>query len=143
MWLYANNAFLSIVEWRDDENYLLVRARFPTDINAVFPNAQVHETPSADYRYRAVIERDEVAEAMARQAYACTYDNFKNSIPHSDRDRHDTYLACWMEMKRAQDRAHSRYDDQPDLYIDQAAADKASGESFEDIYKDHVAQGAC
>ena len=55
MWIQFNNAFLSIVENRDNKLELLVRARIKGDIEKIFPEADVFEDDSADYKYRAFI----------------------------------------------------------------------------------------
>jgi len=108
MWLFLNNAALSIVESRDDDGILLVRGRVQGDIEAIFPGHAVHETPNADYRYRAYIDRDTVADAAARAVYNINYPNFKGSVV--DVDRHDAYLGVWGVMKREQDRRHNEID---------------------------------
>ena len=61
MWIQFNNAFLSIVENRDNKLELLVRARIKGDIEKIFPEADVFEDDSADYKYRAFISKVKVA----------------------------------------------------------------------------------
>jgi len=58
---------------------LLARARFPGDLGRVFPERaqDVEETPDADYRYRLVVGREEVAHAVATAARGIDYTNFK------------------------------------------------------------------
>jgi len=97
MWLFLSNSMLSIVQKRDQKpGTLTVRARAAGDIERVFPNAQVTATPKADYGYRAVIERDDIARALAHAVEALDYDNFKDSV--SEQDRHDAYAAAWAAM---------------------------------------------
>jgi hypothetical protein len=81
MWLFPNNAFLSIVADKDDPagEFQLVRAR---DIEAVFPKARVAITPKSDYRYRAFVPRADVAKAIAHQVNDIAYTNFKNHVAH-------------------------------------------------------------
>ena len=100
MWVFLNNAFLSIVQHRDDNSQLLVRARIASDIERVFPDAKTFTDNHADYKYRAVIPRAEVAKAMATQVEGINYDNFKNSV--HDTSRHDAYLGVWSVMSRTQ-----------------------------------------
>ena len=57
MWIQFNNAFLSIVENRDNKLELLVRARIKGDIEKIFPEVEVFENDSADYKYRALISK--------------------------------------------------------------------------------------
>jgi len=106
MWTFLNNAFLSIVADRNDPDGLLVRARFAGDISAVFADAEVSETPDADYRYRARLPRQRVADALAQQALTLTATNFKASV--AERWRHDLYMEVWSTMNREQHRRHTR-----------------------------------
>lgn len=52
MWIMLNNAFLSIVENRNNKDELLVRARIEGDIERVFPEADSFQDEQADYKYR-------------------------------------------------------------------------------------------
>ena len=80
MWIQFNNAFLSIVENRDNKLELLVRARIKGDIEKIFPEADVFEDDSADYKYRAFISKAKVAARMMLKMTEINYDNFKNSV---------------------------------------------------------------
>jgi hypothetical protein len=135
MWVYLNNAFLSIVEDRADsellivrarlpgdiEALLIVRARLPGDIEAVIPGAFVKVTTDADYRYRATVPRHWVVEAMARAVERIDYPNFKGSLPRDfdgmrDLDmaeaRRVAYHACWAAMVDMQNAQHAEQDGQ-------------------------------
>ena len=114
MWIFLNNAFLSIVDpdgaydGRDGPvgTRLLVRGRFKGDIERIFPRAKVTETPSRDYRYRAMIAREEVAKALAEAVMQNGAKNFKGST--KERWRHDTYMRCWTVMEAEQRRRAPR-----------------------------------
>ena len=86
MWIILNNAFVSIVEHRADPGLLIVRGRFKGDVerflNPMPAGLNVIEevTPSADYRFRAVVERTDVAHALVRATHRVRYPNFKDSI---------------------------------------------------------------
>lgn len=82
MWVFLNDAFLSIVAHRDKPDVLLVRARFEGDLQRVFPDHadQVQRTPAADYLFRVEVPRDEVALMLALSATAIDAPNFKASI---------------------------------------------------------------
>lgn len=111
MWIFLPNSFLSIVNKGDPSGAtLLVRARKAGDIEAVFPGAAVIEGGGTDYRYRARINREQVAQAMADQVRAVTYPNFKGDV--KDRDRHDAYMDVWGAMMRFQEGRRCR----PDVY---------------------------
>lgn len=104
MWIFLNDAFLSIVSPTPNSFELLVRARFEGDIQRVFPEAQVITTDTADYRFRAMIHRDRVSQVMADEAHDIDYDNFKNSV--AEDDRHMTYLRVWSVMALSQEAKH-------------------------------------
>lgn len=110
MWIFLNNAYLSIVD--PDGAYaggrgpsgesLLVRGRFAGDIERVFPHAKVTETPSRDYRFRALLPAEQVADAIRNAIMNIDYKNFKGSTHEGW--RHDAYLGCWSVMEREQRR---------------------------------------
>ena len=102
MWIFLNNAMLSIVAHRDKPDILLVRARVKGDIEAIFPQAAVFTLQSADYRYRAEIPRAVVAAALTQQAESLDYTNFKASVP--DHHRHDWYMKVWELGCRVQEK---------------------------------------
>jgi hypothetical protein len=104
MWIFLNDAFLSIVEERDDYRLLRVRARIGEDIARVFPDAKVRERGrlDADYRYVALIDRDTVVKTIASEVSRIDYRNFKGSV--SETARHDAYLRVWGVMVDEQER---------------------------------------
>jgi len=106
MWLFTNRSFLSVVADRDNPDRLLVRARRSGDIEAVFASAKVLMTPHADYRYRALIRRQIVADAMAQCVESIEYPNFKDSV--SDQLLHASYLAVWRVMRNLQQKLLGR-----------------------------------
>jgi hypothetical protein len=95
MWILRNDSFLSVVQHRDMPGKLLVRSRIEGDIERAMPGAEVFEDPSADYRYRAIVDRQALKDALCEAVDAIDYDNFKNSIAKSDRKRHHTYMDVW------------------------------------------------
>lgn len=102
MWLFLSDAYLSVVQHRDDPGKLLVRARIKGDIERALPGVKAEETPSADYRFRAIVARGEFAARLAAIAQAIDYDNFKASVP--ERARHDVYMKIWSIMATEQAR---------------------------------------
>lgn len=99
MWIFLNDAFLSVVADRNSDQ-LLVRARIAGDIERVFPTAEVMENTGTDYPFRAWINRETVADALYWQTQSIGYDNFKGSV--QENDRHDAYLSVWGVMQRFQ-----------------------------------------
>ncbi len=102
MWILMNDAMLSIVRHTGQPGAMLVRARLAGDIERVFPQAQV-VVGGSDYRFRAVLPEQEVADAVSKRLLAIDYGNFKNSVP--DRKRHDAYFHVWDVMHRMQEQA--------------------------------------
>lgn len=124
MWIFLNNAFLSIVDTRPETSKrrgnlpndpLTVRARFKGDIERVFPTARVTHTPDRDYAYRAFINRGTVAGVIAGSVHGLTAHNFKASV--REKWRHDAYLNVWRVMEREQRRQHPM-DPDPMLDLD-------------------------
>lgn len=106
MWVMLNDAALSIVADRHSDG-LMVRARFGGDIERVFPKSVVRMTPAGDYLYRAVVSREDVADALTKAAKSIRYDDFKSSV--DDDFRHDVYLGVWSVMRRAQAKAEHEF----------------------------------
>lgn len=102
MWIFLQDAFLSISAHEDRPDDLMVRGRVEGDIERVFPDASVEETPDADYRYRAAVPRDEVAQAVADRARGLEYFDFDDAVPDEDRVRQETYTSVWETMSEAQ-----------------------------------------
>lgn len=102
MWVFLSDSFVSIVADRGDSRRLLVRARRPDDIHKLVPGAQVFEDQLADYRWRAFVDRDTVAQALFDKAQAIDYDNFKNSM--DDHQLHSAASRVWGTMYGLQSR---------------------------------------
>ncbi len=100
MWLCTSNAFLSVVADRDNPDRLLVRARIAGHIERVFPTAQTFTDTGADYLYRAFIQREVVAQAVAANISKIDYDNFKDSV--KDQDLHSAFSRIWGIMEALQ-----------------------------------------
>jgi len=107
MWIFLNDAFLSIVAHVEKPDYLHVRGRLRGDIERVFPDAAVTETPDGDYLFRADVLRIDAARALADRTASIAYENFKGSVAPDDQARHRTYLEVWTVMDRYQRRGAS------------------------------------
>lgn len=101
MWIFLNDAFLSVVADRANPRNLLVRARVEGDIERCFI-APVTYTPKRDYPYRASVPREQVSAVMQTRIDAIDYSNFKMSV--ADEDRHFAYLNVWTVMVAFQNR---------------------------------------
>lgn len=96
MWLYISGGFVSIVAHRNEPMHLLVRSRHPDHIEALLPGLEQTVLETADYRFRVVVHRKVVMEAIANYITAMDYDNFKASI--TDKEYHDVCMEVWREM---------------------------------------------
>lgn len=92
MWIYLNNAFVSVVAHAGDHEGLLVRARREHDIERALGlglgHEQVQHTPDADYPYRLHGNREEIGQIIGAALAAIDYTNYKNSI--EDEQLHGT-----------------------------------------------------
>ena len=107
MWIFCRSpydgqhVFLSAVSDRDDPERLLVRARFRGDLEAMFPEAEVHEDVGTDYRFRAWVDRVEVVQMIADAATEIDYTNFKSTVAEPWREQ--AYFDVWAALVRAQE----------------------------------------
>jgi hypothetical protein len=98
MWIFMNDAMLSIVAHRNNKDCLLVRARCAGDIEKTFPDVKTYTDDCADYQHRANIPRVDVAYAISERLLDIDYDNFKNSIADDDHMRYVAYTEVWSAM---------------------------------------------
>jgi hypothetical protein len=87
MWLITPVGFFSIVQKPGDRsrNTLTVRARVRSDLDALrdqyLPGlGEIIESNTNDYRFRAVVPREQVAAAMARMVETLNYANVKGEV---------------------------------------------------------------
>jgi hypothetical protein len=103
MWIFLNDAFISIVQHPEIKNMLVVRARLKGDLEALFPKAKIEETPMRDYRFRTFLKKVVVGQMLFDRTLSLDYGNFKGSVPYGP--RHDAYLRVWGVMYGAQNSA--------------------------------------
>jgi len=106
MWICLNDAFFSVVTDRNNDKRVVVRARVKGHIEQVFPitkplvnkspKIKVEETPNADYRFRAYLPREYVADVIHQELMDIDYPNFKDSV--EDDHLHDAYSSFWHTM---------------------------------------------
>jgi len=90
------NAFLSIVDKSAKTGCLVVRSRREGDIQRVFPGVPVRKTPGNDYLFRADVDREKVAEALADCVRSINYSNHKGATANTE--LHDAYARVWRVM---------------------------------------------
>jgi hypothetical protein len=97
MWLFTTDGFLSIVAKGCKRDQLMVRARARPDIKRAFPKAKITQTPPpADYAYRAIVSRKEIAAYLVEMVATIDYSNFKDTVRNGG--RHQAYLRVWNAM---------------------------------------------
>ena len=102
MWIFLPESFISVVQKPGDTDTLTVRARIKGDIESVFPEACVEADKGTDYKYRARVSRQAVAQVLHDQVMGLHWGNFKGEV--KDRKRHDAYMNVWRAMNAVQDR---------------------------------------
>lgn len=102
MWIFLPNSFISVVQKPGDTDLLTVRARIKGDIESVFPKAKVEVNKGTDYKYRAKVPREEVAQVLHAQVMNLNWSNFKGAV--KSRKRHDAYMDVWSAMHAVQGR---------------------------------------
>lgn len=102
MWIFLPHRFISVVQTPGDTDTLTVRARIKGDIEAVFPQVTVEPNKGTDYRYRARVPRQAVAQVLHDEVTGLHWSNFKGAV--KNRKRHDAYTNVWSAMRAAQDR---------------------------------------
>ncbi len=96
MWIGHSNGWLSIVAHRERPDDLLVRARREKHISTFWPDVEVVYNPEADYPYRSVIPRTDVAVVVMQYIEGIDYDNFKNSVDETNLNR--AFTMMWEVM---------------------------------------------
>lgn len=106
MWLITTQGFYSVVASRDDADSFLVRARSREDIEALreqIPDIEPYSDDAADYRWRAIVGRDEWSRAAASLADEIDYPNFKNAVgDRQGNDRAHLYHEVWYTLLQIQ-----------------------------------------
>ena len=87
MWVFTQDGFMSVVEHRDDQECLIVRARARQDLEtlAKFGGVDVIVMPEADYYFRVEVTRTVFAAFMREQVLDIDYPNFKGRLHERNR----------------------------------------------------------
>jgi hypothetical protein len=94
MWIALSDGFISAVQHKTDPEMLVVRARNPDHLRAIFPGRRVHVSPRSDYAARVFMRREHLAEFLSNQAlFEIDYPNFKDSV--EDERLHRMYHEMW------------------------------------------------
>lgn len=81
MWIFMKEGFLSVVQVRDDENHLLVRARDRKHLHAIgIPDKEILVIEGADYQYRHKMHKITFYVLIAQEIKSIGYPSFKSSV---------------------------------------------------------------
>lgn len=87
MWIYLNNAVISVVERKDHQNELLVRSRYKGHLEKIFPEVVLSEMEEgifvdelADYQYRIYIDKGVFSRLVADGVAAIDYSSYQKSV---------------------------------------------------------------
>ena len=99
MWLLIPEGFYSVVR-REGQGDLCVRARDPRDLDRLrkihVPGlGETAETRGADYRYRAWVSSEALADGMGSIARAIDYPSFEAEVARRDPGRKAVYSGIW------------------------------------------------
>lgn len=96
MWICLNNAFVSIVEDYFNNEYVHVRGRRQEDVENFLGDykAEITQTDTRDYRFRAYVTKFDLSKILAKCAYRIDYGNFKSSV--KDKDLEKLYHEVWI-----------------------------------------------
>lgn len=101
MWVFVSSGFVSIAQHKHKPKTLLVRARMHGDIEELFPDARVRQSMDTEYRFRAEVNREEVAKVIANQILEIDYGGLRGTI--DDPDYHAACEIIGSTMRRVQD----------------------------------------
>ena len=104
MWIFMQDSFLSVTEHEVDSKLLEVSSRMRGDIERIFPEADVIETITGDYRFCTTLPRERVVQAISLRVGKIKYPSFHSTV--ADADRRAAYINVWSAM----------YDEQQRLY---------------------------
>lgn len=110
MWIFTKQGFFSIVQDKNDENYLIVRARVKGDIETLMNNNAallngypIEEDAGSDYRYRVRMERDVAEDFLLSAVQEIDYTNYKAAVHTVDDRRSIYYGMIWSIMADMQE----------------------------------------
>lgn len=106
MWLFLNDAFVSIVQSSVEPDKFSVRARNANDLELLFPDEPIYENMGEDYAARCFINKEKVIRVVLERMSNINYTNFKDTIDANDELRQDAYVGVWQDMLLYQLKLH-------------------------------------
>ena len=108
MWIFTETGFISAVAHRDDQRYMMVRARDKQSLEelALMSQTEIEYSPNADYSWRTVVHKQNLYEFMEHAISVADYDNFKNRVSRTRGRRFvDALHEVWEVMHKVEDEA--------------------------------------
>lgn len=108
MWLFTETGFISAVAHREDQRFMMVRARDKQSLEelALMSQAEIEYTPNADYSWRVVVHKQDLYGFMEHAISVADYDNFKNRVYKTRGSRFVSALHhVWEIMHNVEDEA--------------------------------------
>jgi hypothetical protein len=123
MWVFTQDGYVSVVDNKEREGLLSVRARDRQSLISIaeIASQSIEFTPYRDYEYRTYATREQFAEWLALNVEMLNYHNFKDQVHKTLGD--DYYHACgevWVAMTTIKD------DEAQDWYRGRYASRSAS-----------------
>lgn len=100
MWIMMRDGFVSIVEDRNDDTRVIVRARKKQHLVDFLRHErfEISHTPTADYHWRATIAKAAAGVLVMERVMSIDYDNFKAAAKKVDSELADAYGDVWATM---------------------------------------------
>lgn len=110
MWLQTTDGFFSVVEHRDNDELVLIRARTREDLENLtrydaegFDDEHIIEDLAADYQWRLIAPRAAWLEVLTKLTNEIDYDNFKDAVKKKQGpERASLYMSIWTVLRRLQ-----------------------------------------
>jgi hypothetical protein len=108
MWIFTETGFISAVAHRDDQRFMVVRARDKQSLEelALMSQTEIEYSPNADYSWRTVVHKQDLYQFMEHAISVADYDNFKNRVYKTRGNRFASALnEVWSIMHNVEDEA--------------------------------------
>jgi hypothetical protein len=116
MWIFTPTGFYSVVEDRNDDYKVFIRARRSEDIKALeqYVDAEflgeMLVMPKADYPFRVHVDKETAGDIAYNAAMSVSYENFKSEVAKHDKNRAGIYHDVWdVMLKLETDELKDRY----------------------------------
>jgi len=88
VWIFTVQGFIAVSQ-DGDSGQIAVCARRLDHIKALFPDAEITESDGSDYKYRATVAPEQLADMLRQQVERINYPHFADALAD-----HAYYDAC-------------------------------------------------